>query len=260
MTLRAWAVARSSARRIDKVDRLRAVMATMARPGETADEALDRDRPTRGLIRRTDPPPPVAGREPADEPHDPHRSGHPTPSGHRGPCLLPTQARRREVSDGGDALPHWGTIRFCGLVTNLRRRLPTTRGRRMATRSARRGRAPGTGPGGHCGGLINPARSTCPRISTLWISHFPDPRARRYNPPRTAGRSPRITFIQSPLENRGERYDASSLRDRSGRDLGAKKLTRPRWCGPRRVSVFRRVPRTIGPWTQHVLCLNRLAP
>ena len=38
-----------------------------------------------------------------------------------------------------------------------------------------------TGPGGHCGATLNPARSTCPRTSTLRISHFPDPQHRRYN-------------------------------------------------------------------------------
>jgi transposase len=36
------------------------------------------------------------------------------------------------------------------------------------------------GPGGHCGRLKNPARSTCPLPSTLRISHFPDPQPRRY--------------------------------------------------------------------------------
>ena len=45
-----------------------------------------------------------------------------------------------------------------------------------------------TGPGGHCGRLKNPARSTCPRTSTLRISHFPDPHDRRYNRPRPPGR------------------------------------------------------------------------
>ena len=34
---------------------------------------------------------------------------------------------------------------------------------------------------GTAGRLKNPARSTCPRTSTLRISHFPDPRNRRYN-------------------------------------------------------------------------------
>jgi len=37
---------------------------------------------------------------------------------------------------------------------------------------------------GTAGRLKNPARSTYPRTSTLRISHFPDPRNRRYNRPR----------------------------------------------------------------------------
>ena len=37
---------------------------------------------------------------------------------------------------------------------------------------------------GTAGRLKNPARSTCPRTSTLRISHFPDPHPRRYPPPR----------------------------------------------------------------------------
>jgi hypothetical protein len=36
------------------------------------------------------------------------------------------------------------------------------------------------------GRLRDPARSTCPRTSTLRISHFPDPQHRRYNRPRQA--------------------------------------------------------------------------
>ena len=46
---------------------------------------------------------------------------------------------------------------------------------------------------GTAGRLKNPARSTCPRASTLRISHFPDPRPRRYNRPhgarKTTGRT-----------------------------------------------------------------------
>ena len=39
---------------------------------------------------------------------------------------------------------------------------------------------------GTAGRLKNPARSTCPRTSTLRISHFPDPQNRRYNRRRPA--------------------------------------------------------------------------
>jgi hypothetical protein len=40
------------------------------------------------------------------------------------------------------------------------------------------------------GRLKNPARSTCPRTSTLRISHFPDPRRRRYAEPVDTRREP----------------------------------------------------------------------
>ena len=52
----------------------------------------------------------------------------------------------------------------------------TPRGR--ASRRERRRNGPGRGTAGR---LFNPARSTFPRSSTLRISHFPDPRNRRYN-------------------------------------------------------------------------------
>jgi len=41
---------------------------------------------------------------------------------------------------------------------------------------------------GTAGRLKNPARSTCPRTSTLRISHFPDPQSRRYARHRRLGR------------------------------------------------------------------------
>ncbi|WP_224769381.1 IS110 family RNA-guided transposase [Nocardioides ochotonae] len=48
----------------------------------------------------------------------------------------------------------------------------------------------GTGPGGHCRASQNPARSTFPCSSTLRISHFPDPRTRRYAGPVGNRREP----------------------------------------------------------------------
>ena len=42
---------------------------------------------------------------------------------------------------------------------------------------------------GTAGRLKNPARSTCPRTSTLRISHFPDPHTRRYAAPRPPRKS-----------------------------------------------------------------------
>jgi len=57
---------------------------------------------------------------------------------------------------------------------------------------------------GTAGRLENPARSTYPRTSTLRISHFPDPRNRRYNRPRVTGRPPKIQGSYRLLDNRGE--------------------------------------------------------
>jgi transposase len=74
------------------------------------------------------PAPPLPGREPADEPHDPHRCGHPAAPEHRGTRLLPAQAVRGQEADGGDALPE---------ATDLRRHLPPA-GRRCAA-AGRRG-------------------------------------------------------------------------------------------------------------------------
>ena len=64
---------------------------------------------------------------------------------------------------------------------DLRRHLPPARRRRHSappTRTLARARE------GTAGRLKNPARSTCPRTSTLRISHFPDPQNRRYAQPR----------------------------------------------------------------------------
>jgi transposase len=57
---------------------------------------------------------------------------------------------------------------------------------------------------GTAGRLKNPARSTCPRISTLRISHFPDPRNRRYNREPEPGRASRGQRSPPPVDNRGE--------------------------------------------------------
>ena len=63
---------------------------------------------------------------------------------------------------------------------------------------------------GTAGRLKNPARSTCPRTSTLRISHFPDPRNRRYNRPHVAGRPPDEALSISLLTTEGSRCDAGS--------------------------------------------------
>ena len=84
---------------------------------------LDRHRTPGRLLRRADPAPAVAGREPQDEPRAPHRRGQPDPPRHPRPGLLPAQARRRQDPDGSHALPE---------TTDLRRRLPPARRRRPA--------------------------------------------------------------------------------------------------------------------------------
>ncbi len=66
---------------------------------------------------------------------------------------------------------------------DLRRHLPTTP-RRRRNRQLARARE------GTAGRLFNPARPTCPRTSTLRISHFPDPRERRYARPVDNRREP----------------------------------------------------------------------
>ena len=53
---------------------------------------LDRHRPDRGLLRRGRPAPAVEGREPADEPHDPHRRRHSDPP------LTPRAGRTTDAS------------------------------------------------------------------------------------------------------------------------------------------------------------------
>jgi hypothetical protein len=48
---------------------------------------------------------------------------------------------------------------------------------------------------GTAGRLKNPARSTCPRTSTLRISHFPDPHTRRYPPSRPVRTPTRLRLL-----------------------------------------------------------------
>jgi transposase len=57
---------------------------------------------------------------------------------------------------------------------------------------------------GTAGRLKNPARSTCPRTSTLRISHFPDPQTRRYAGHRPLGRPSTTTPSDRPVDNRRE--------------------------------------------------------
>jgi hypothetical protein len=57
---------------------------------------------------------------------------------------------------------------------------------------------------GTAGRLVNPAWSTFPRTSTLRISHFPDPRARRYNQTRDLGRPRPNDVSTEQVDKRGE--------------------------------------------------------
>ena len=67
----------------------------------------------------------------------------------------------------------------------LKRRLSDVVYRQLVADARRRAATPRRAREGTAGRLKNPARSTCPRTSTLRISHFPDPRHRRYaRPPR----------------------------------------------------------------------------
>ena len=96
---------------------------------------LDRHRTPRRLLRRADPPPALPGREPADEPHDPHRRDQPDPPRHPRPRLLPTQARRT-------ARHH---SKRCA-ASSAGSPTPST-----ASSSPTPTAAEGADPGGHCG-------------------------------------------------------------------------------------------------------------
>ena len=84
------------------------------------------------------PAPAVPGREPTDEPHDPHRRDESDPPRHRWPRLLPTQASRGQEATRSSPMSQ---------AQDLRRDLPPAR-RRRSTRCCRRsgwhgsGRAP----------------------------------------------------------------------------------------------------------------------
>ena len=70
---------------------------------------------------------------------------------------------------------------------------------------------------GTAGRLFNPARSTCPRTSTLRISHFPDPRNRRYDRPPDAGRPQNQDALNRLLDTEGSQIRSClTTRVRSG--------------------------------------------
>ena len=108
----------------------------------------------------------AGNREPADEPHDPYRRSHSAARRHRRPDLLPTQASRGQEVPGGVALSRAESPTSSSDTSSLTPSAPLP----QMVRRVREGTA---------GRLFNPARSTCPRTSTLRISHFPDPHVRR---------------------------------------------------------------------------------
>ena len=66
---------------------------------------------------------------------------------------------------------------------------------------------------GTAGRLFNPARSTCPRTSTLRISHFPDPQTTTLRPPPGSGTVPAPDTPQSDrLTTEGSRECSTSPR------------------------------------------------
>ena len=77
-------------------------------------------RPDRRLLRGADPPPALPRRQPADQPGAAHHGDRAAAQRHRGPGLLPAQARRRQDPDGSHPRPQ---------TTTLRPRLPPARGR-----------------------------------------------------------------------------------------------------------------------------------
>ena len=77
----------------------------------------------------------------------------------------------------------------------LKRRISDAIYRQLLDDAARR--QPARVREGTAGRLKNPARSTCPRTSTLRISHFPDPRTRRYARHRRHGRPHREAALEA---------------------------------------------------------------
>ena len=136
---------------------------------------LDRHRTPGRLLRRAVPAPALAGREPAGQPHDPHRRDQPDPPRHRGPGLLPAQARRREAPARSDPLPQ---------AADLRRDLPPARRRRRGRGQARRG------PGRALRGDSRIQRGRLPPAHRHFGSATSrDPHPRRYaRPPPTVKR------------------------------------------------------------------------
>ena len=82
---------------------------------------LQRHRPDRRVLRRPDPPPPVPGREPADQPRPAHDGRHPDPQPrHPRPPVLRAETRRGQDPQGSAAVPQAAAVRP-GLLPAARR-------------------------------------------------------------------------------------------------------------------------------------------
>ena len=111
---------------------------------------------------------------------------------HRGPGLLPTQARRGKEVPRSDQVSQ---PQVSDAITTSSSKTPSA----LPSRTSERVRE------GTAGRLKNPARSTFPYTSTLRISHFPDPRARRYARHRRLGRPSWRTPSKPLVDNRRDR-------------------------------------------------------
>ena len=140
-------------------------------------------------VRR--PAPAVAGREPADEPHDPHRRRHPDPPRHPGRAYY-----RRKLAAGKTRAEAMRCLKR-RISDALYRQLLADAEGRSALRAWTRVRE------GTAGRHSNPARPAHTRTPALRISHFPDPHPRRYPRQHRRGRPRPRRPCSPPLDNRG---------------------------------------------------------
>ncbi|SPT51867.1 Uncharacterised protein [Actinomadura madurae] len=156
---------------------------------------LERHGPHRCILRRPDPAPAVASRQPADQPGPAHHGHRPTPQPHRRTGLLRPQDSLGQNVDGSDAGPQMPPVR-----------------RRLPAHARRRAHAFGDGPGGTpgSGSRLQRGRLTSP------CRHFGQATSRtRHHPPydhpqhglltqrgAMTGRSPRPARLRSCCRGR----------------------------------------------------------
>jgi hypothetical protein len=86
----------------------------------------------------------------------------------------------------------------------LKRRISDAIYRQLVSDARAAAQATGeTGPGGHSGRLMYPARPVSTRTPPIRISHFPDPHQRRYPRRPAPGRPRRKESSPPPLDKRG---------------------------------------------------------